>query len=225
MITFHEGNIFNGNCDVVCHQVNCQGAMGSGIAKEMRQRFPEVYEKFRTTYREHENKLGNIDIIPVCEGARTVVNMYAQDNYLPRGIQHTDYAAFETCLRKIKEAFYDKRHNITIGFPYKIGCGLGGGDWDTVLGLIERVFSDLPVLPTTVILKLSDADKNDEDFLDDESEYISDLLTDKYGFCHNGFKYEIVGDDVICTDIDWDIDEEDEADATNYEWDIAIWKL
>ena len=77
MIAFHEGNIFNGNCDVVCHQVNCQGAMGSGIAKEMRQRFPEVYEKFRTTYQEHENKLGNIDIIPVCEGARTVVNMYA----------------------------------------------------------------------------------------------------------------------------------------------------
>ena len=197
--------------------------MGSGIAKEVRERFPEAYEQFRNTYKANKNKLGYVDIVEAIHSTRTIVNMYAQDNYLPRGIQHTDYAAFEACLRKIKESFYNKRHNITIGFPYKIGCGLGGGDWSVVLGLIEKVFSDTPVLPTTVVI--NEIDKNDEDFLADESEYISDLLTDMYGFCHNGFKYQIIDGGAICTDIDWDIDEEDEENATNYEWDIGIWKL
>ena len=223
MVTFFEGDIFDGKCDVLCHQVNCQGVMGSGIAKEIRQAFPEVYEKFREAYQQNKNKLGNIDIIPNCDsdGGRTIVNMYAQDNYLPRGIRHTDYEAFETCLRKIKQAFYNERHNITIGFPYKIGCGLGGGDWDIVLGLIKKVFNDTPVLPSVVKIKLSKETKEDEDFLSDECEYISDLLTEKYGFCHRGFTYAIMEDEVICTGVEWDIDE----CTTNDEWNIGIWKL
>lgn len=223
MIFEYTGNIFESFCDVICHQVNCQGVMGSGIAKEARERFPVVYEKFRETYKKKENKLGNIDVVDVCHGERFVVNMYSQDNYLPRGIRHTDYDAFKTCLLKIKETFYDRRHEITIGFPYKIGCGLGGGDWDTIVKLIEEVFDDTPILPSSVELLLTDDDKSDEDFLEDESEYISDLLTDKFGFCHNGFDYEIIGNTVFCTNIQWDIDEEE--DTTNYEWSIDIWKL
>lgn len=225
MITFVDGNIFEGFCDVVCHQVNCQGVMGSGIAKEVRGRFPEVYKKFHETYEKKGNKLGNIDVVDVCGGKRFIVNMYSQDNYLPRGVRHTDYAAFEACLLKIKEHFYDKRHEITIGFPYKIGCGLGGGNWDIILKLIEGVFDDTSPLPTSATLSLTDADKADDDFLDDECEYISDLLTDKFGFCHNGFNYEIIGDTVLCTDIEWDIDDEDDEETTNYEWNIEIWKL
>lgn len=221
MLTFMGGNVFEGFCDVICHQVNCQGIMGSGIAKEIRERFPEVYEKFCKSYKAKENKLGNIDIIDVCNGERFIVNMYSQDNYLPRRIRHTDYDAFKTCLMKIKDAFYEKRHKITIGFPYKIGCGLGGGDWNTILGLIEEVFKDSPTqLPYSVTLHLTENDKKDDAFLDDESEYISDLFTDKYGFCHNGFKYEIKGNTAVCTNIAWDID-----DDMNYEWSIEIWKL
>lgn len=221
MITFMNGNIFDGFCDMICHQVNCQGIMGAGIAKEIRERFPMVYKKFRNTYKAKKNKLGNIDIVDVCNSQRYVINMYSQDNYLPRGIQHTNYNAFKACLLKIKDAFYAKRNEITIGFPYKIGCGLGGGDWNTILGLIDEVFKDSPTqLPSSVTLHLTKNDKKDDDFLDNESEYISDLLTDKYGFCHNGFKYEIKGNTVVCTDINWDIE-----DDMNHEWSIEIWKL
>lgn len=78
MITFVDGNIFEGFCDVVCHQVNCQGVMGSGIAKEARGRFPEVYKKFHETYEKKGNKLGNIDVVDVCGGERFIVNMYSR---------------------------------------------------------------------------------------------------------------------------------------------------
>lgn len=32
-----------------------------------------------------------------------------------------------------------------IGFPYKIGCGLAGGDWDVVSAIIEREFEGYEV--------------------------------------------------------------------------------
>jgi hypothetical protein len=35
--------------------------------------------------------------------------------------------------------------NEVIGFPYKIGCGLGGGDWAFVLELIEFIFRNYTV--------------------------------------------------------------------------------
>ena len=142
MITFEEGNIFEGMCDVICHQVNCRGVMGSGIAKEVRWRFPEVYKKFRETYSNKMNVLGEVDIISVAEGHRFIVNMYAQDNYLPRGIRHTDYWAFEECVRKMKDFFYERRKEISIGFPYNIGCGLGGGDWSVIKRILEKYFNN-----------------------------------------------------------------------------------
>ena len=30
----------------------------------------------------------------------------------------------------------------SIGIPYKIGCGLGGGDWNIVEDIIKTVFRD-----------------------------------------------------------------------------------
>lgn len=32
---------------------------------------------------------------------------------------------------------------------------------------------------------------------------IGDYLSDTYGFCHYGFAYEIKGDKIVCSDIDW----------------------
>lgn len=31
-------------CDIFCHQVNCQGRMGSGIAKQIRNKYPIVFD-------------------------------------------------------------------------------------------------------------------------------------------------------------------------------------
>ena len=36
MIKIIEGNIVNANTDFIIHQVNCQGVMGSGVAKALR---------------------------------------------------------------------------------------------------------------------------------------------------------------------------------------------
>lgn len=32
---------------VVCHQVNCMGVMGAGLAKQVRNRYPGVYRAYK----------------------------------------------------------------------------------------------------------------------------------------------------------------------------------
>lgn len=146
MITYKNGNLLESDCNVICHQVNCQGVMGSGIAKQIRQKYPKVYKTFKLSERKGYNTLGNIDIIPIdSEDDKYIVNIYSQFHYLPRGIRHTDYEAFRKGLKKLKEiiplCFIDK-NVIKIGFPYNIGCGLGGGDWNIMKQIIEDEFSE-----------------------------------------------------------------------------------
>ena len=74
-------------------------------------------------------------------------------------------------------------------------------------------------LPTNFSVLLSDAEKSEMADSEDEEEFVSDYITDKYGFCHKGFTYEIVGDELIVSDVQWDIDEEDEFDFDDDELD------
>lgn len=48
MIKHIKGDIFQSGADVILHQVNCQGVMGSGVAKQVREKYPapelQVYQ-------------------------------------------------------------------------------------------------------------------------------------------------------------------------------------
>ena len=73
------GNLLNSDCDYICHQVNCMGKMGSGIAKQIRIKWPEVYIAYRAkcnflnedqgNYIRPELNLGTIQIIPTKENS------------------------------------------------------------------------------------------------------------------------------------------------------------
>lgn len=145
MIHHVKGNLLDSNCDYICHQVNCRGVMGSGIAKQIRDRWPEVFISYYTYCSRHNHDpqlmLGNIWGVQVTTNCvnRWVVNMFAQDNYGYNGSRFTSYDAFAKCLESMRDRLPKDK---TIGFPKGIGCGLGGGDWDIILRMIETVLGD-----------------------------------------------------------------------------------
>lgn len=162
MIRYFDGDLIKSHCDIICHQVNCQGVMGAGIAKQIKEIYPDVFNWYRDVYNAKGNKLGNIDFVHTYSekfienietlhtpADRFVVNMYSQDNYLPREVCNTDYNAFRECCKKIKlklkevaKIFGKKESDYIIGFPYNIGCGLAGGDWNKVKKILEEEFSE-----------------------------------------------------------------------------------
>lgn len=137
MVKYVKGNLLDSDCNYICHQVNCQGVMGSGIAKQIRERWPEVYNKYYWYCKNFHNSdtrlLGQVQIVD------HVINIFSQDSYGYDGSRYTSYDAFEECLRKIRE-YISK--GTTIGFPKNIGCGLGGGNWKVISALIEEILGD-----------------------------------------------------------------------------------
>ena len=134
------GDLLKADCNYICHQVNCLGKMGSGIAKQIREKWPNVY----VDYLEKCNKeipdflLTEIQIVPI-EKNKNVINMFSQLGYGYDGKRYTSYDAFWICLGKIKGIV---PKGSKIGFPANIGCGLGGANWEVISTMIKEVLSE-----------------------------------------------------------------------------------
>lgn len=46
MVITKSGSLFDSKANMICHQVNCRGVMGAGIAKQIRERHPQHYEDY-----------------------------------------------------------------------------------------------------------------------------------------------------------------------------------
>jgi O-acetyl-ADP-ribose deacetylase (regulator of RNase III) len=121
-----------GEFDVIIHGCNCQCAMGAGIAKTIREVFPEAYKADAATAKGSTAKLGSYSHAQVeRNGVRlTVVNGYTQGHYRGRGVL-ADYDAIRGLMRRVKTDFA----NLRIGYP-RIGAGLARGDWTTIARII-----------------------------------------------------------------------------------------
>lgn len=141
-----KGNLLElaerGKFDIIVHGCNCQNTMGSGIAKQIKDKYPDAfqadYEYDLELGDRRYNKLGNYTVSKIFSKSNFyIVNAYTQFHYLPRGVNHFEYASFAVILQKLAH-FYG---NYDFGFPY-IGMGLAGGDADRIMTMLEE-FADL----------------------------------------------------------------------------------
>ena len=128
----------------IVHQCNCYRTMGSGIALQIRNRWPEAYRADANTIHGDRGKLGGFSKAVVDSGRLWVYNLYSQFEYRGTGVK-TDYFAIEKGLMAINSDLNTPRYYeggvIRIGIPYMMGCGLaGGGDWDTILRILEEIY-------------------------------------------------------------------------------------
>lgn len=142
-IIVYEGNLLDSKANIICHQTNCKGVMGSGVALAVKTRYPAAYESYRKAFDNKKLKLGYVDFA-VVNDVTTVANLCGQDDYGYDGKLRTDYDALITGFNTIKT--YMIEHNYkTIAFPFKMSCCRGGGDWNVVYDLIETIFADMNV--------------------------------------------------------------------------------
>jgi O-acetyl-ADP-ribose deacetylase (regulator of RNase III) len=143
MVNIIQGNSFNSTAKVICHQCNCQGVMGSGVAAEVKKRYPHVYNEYRNDYEKGLLKLGYVNFANATSD-QVIANMCGQEKYGYDGKQYTSYDNLRQCLNTVKE--YMINNNIdTVAFPYMMSCCRGGGNWNVVYQMIENVFTDCNV--------------------------------------------------------------------------------
>ncbi len=139
-----QGNILDVSWGLICHQVNCQHVAGAGLALQIRNKYYGWY----SNYKNHPSALGEVGYYKVSLNPNLwIANLYSQFHYTLHGCV-TNYTAFEDCLNNIKEWY--PTHTDRVYFPYGIGCGLAGGDWNIILSIIERI------IPEAVIVKLGE---------------------------------------------------------------------
>ena len=154
MLIHTKGNLIDlaeqGEFDVIVHGANCQNVFGSGIAKEIGERYPEAYEADTLATKQWKNpvaKLGNFSTYATIGKSKPfiIVNAYTQVNFMPRGVDHFEYESFYLILKKLEAL-----GGVRFGFPY-IGCGLAGGDKDRIIASLCFSFTAVSCNPTDIL--------------------------------------------------------------------------
>lgn len=137
-----KGNLLDTDIDFIAHGVNCQGKMGSGVAKAISDLYPEVkagylnffQTKLPLTLEGGKDFLGTVQTV-ITSDKKRVFNCFTQEYYGYDGQLYVSYKA----IREVFEILAE--HYSVIAIP-RIGCGLAGGNWDIVKEIINEVTGD-----------------------------------------------------------------------------------
>jgi len=146
-----KGDLLETPFEIIAHQVNCQGKMNSGVAKQIREKFPLAYTGYMNVLKDFggDHMLGRS--ISIVQNEHTIFNIFGQYNYGYDGKQYTSYASIDSAFREAIQGYrdagykYDNRQ-ITIAIPYKIGCDRGGGDWNVIKEILEKIEKECHVI-------------------------------------------------------------------------------
>jgi O-acetyl-ADP-ribose deacetylase (regulator of RNase III) len=123
-----------GMFDIIGHGCNCFYTMDGGIAKSMKEAFPEIDMADKCSRYGDEKKLGGFTHVDY--GDLVVLNLYTQYRYGSEEID-ADYDAIKNCMKAIKKRYSGRK----IGLPM-IGAGLAGGDWNKISKIIDEELYD-----------------------------------------------------------------------------------
>jgi O-acetyl-ADP-ribose deacetylase (regulator of RNase III) len=147
--THIKGNLLDSKAEVIGHCTNCRGAMGAGVALQIRRKWPVVFnryhsiwEYYRTNHKESD-QLGTTDLVETESGSNQyVANLYGQDDH-DASLRQIDYEALYNSLAGLSKQMENKFKSVA--FPFKMGCGLAGGEWTIVEAMIKFLFKNYDV--------------------------------------------------------------------------------
>jgi O-acetyl-ADP-ribose deacetylase (regulator of RNase III) len=145
-INYIKGDLFQTKFDIIAHGCNMQGVMGSGVAKTVKEVFPQAFGAYYQEYRQKKLELGLVQFVRFSSG-RIIANCITQEYYGKNNSIYVDYDAIRKCMWCLNNQA--KEFGLTVAMP-KIGAGLGGGDWDKIAEIIEKEFVD--VVPNVYVL-------------------------------------------------------------------------
>lgn len=134
MISYHNGDLLKSGCDIICHQVNLQGVMGGGIARQIANKYPDVEKSYKLICNKECGGLVDICEIDYPKN-RFIANCFSQElNF------DTNYKWVKSCFEIVRDFAKPTNNQIVkVGVPFNYGCGIANGDWDKV----EKIFKDI----------------------------------------------------------------------------------
>ena len=143
-IIYKTGNLLDAQTDVIAHQVNCQGVMGSGVAKQIKEKWSNVYKHYYSLYCEKientQDLLGKCQLVEIND-TQCVANLFGQNYYGRDSKRYTSYDGIYDALTSLAVQMMDNGME-SLAIPYKMSSDRGGADWNVVLAMIESAFKN-----------------------------------------------------------------------------------
>lgn len=149
MIKIIKGDLLSVERGIIGHQVNCQGVMGSGVAKQVKEKYPlaftaykDVVKDFMGTEDLRHTLLGHVNGVCVGEDLY-IANMFGQNKYGYDGKKYTNEEALFNCFKTVRNVA--ENLDLPVYLPYMIGCYRGGADWKLVESYLLTAFDGYEV--------------------------------------------------------------------------------
>ena len=133
MITHKKGNLLSAKEKIIAHQVNCFGA-AAGLAAAIFRKWPTAEHDYQQLVKKCQPKalLGMSQLTGQQRDGHIICNLFGQ--YEPGPAYNP--GKLEQALEQLGNCA--RLMNWSVALPYKLSCGIAGGDWDEVLAIIER---------------------------------------------------------------------------------------
>lgn len=123
--------IFESDAQTLVNTINCVGVMGKGIALEFKNRYPEMFDKYKSFCDKGIFKPGVLWIYKAADGKKILNFPTKIDWKNPSKVEY-----IEEGLKKFVEIWQEKEIK-SIAFPL-LGCSNGGLDADEIIPLMQK---------------------------------------------------------------------------------------
>ena len=134
-------DITKSEASCIVSAANCVGVMGGGVAKAIKDEFPWCYPPYKIACNEGVLKPGSIfavklDVFPHMKYPQ-IIHLSTKNHW--KGKSQLDWV--DSGCQELRK-FIEKHRLMSIAIP-RLGCGLGGLDWDDVRPIMRRNFADM----------------------------------------------------------------------------------
>ncbi len=139
MLEFVEGNLLEAHADALVNAVNTEGVMGKGIALQFKERFPAMFEDYRSACEAGTVKPGKMHVFALGAGRlpRLIINFPTKRDWRSPSRLEDIESGLSALGQEIRE-----REIRSIAIP-ALGCGNGGLGWDEVFPRISDLLGAL----------------------------------------------------------------------------------
>ena len=133
MITHKKGDLLKATEKIIGHQVNCFG-VSAGLAGAVFRKWPTAERDYQQLIKRCQPKalLGMSQLTGEQRDGHIICNLFGQfhpgADYNPQRLEQALTMLGNTA----------RIMNWSVALPYRLSCGICGGDWDEVLQIIER---------------------------------------------------------------------------------------
>ena len=138
MVTIKTGDLLKAKETIIGHQVNCFG-VAAGLASAVFRKWPYAKNDYLQLIKNVQSKslLGMAHFTGRQKDGHIICNLFGQYDagaaYNPKQL--------ESALEQLGN--FARTTGYSVALPWKLSCGIAGGDWDEVQRIIERNMEDV----------------------------------------------------------------------------------